>query len=175
MPRPFLPIRGFRIFASVAALALINSSCYGFGGGGFPSEIRSIFIEPLENETVQFELDQQIFSKLRDRLPRALGVRQGSAQSADAILTGKILRYEDAAQNYRPGDAQQTVQVLQHQVQITLELRIVNRKRNEIIWESTGLTGRGEYRPSDQRDEVGREQAINNIVQQIIDGAQSQW
>lgn len=175
MHRRFPRIPGFRTFVSLAAVALINTSCYSFGGGGFPSEIRSLYIEPLANETVQFELDQQIFSKLTEKLPRALGVRRAGAENADAVVRGRILRYEDAAQNYRPGDAQQGVQVLQHQVQITLEIQVINRRRNEIIWESSGLTGRGEYRPSDQRDDIGREQAINNIVQQIIDGAQSQW
>ena len=175
MQRRSRPIRGFQTFASLLAVVAL-AGCYSFsGGGGFPSDVKTLFIQPFDNETVQFELDQMIFRTLQEKVPRALGIRPGSEQNADAVLRGKILRYEDAAQNYRPGDSQTGVTVLQHQVQITISLQLVNRKKNEILWESTGLTGRGEYRPADQRDEVARQQAINHLVQQIIDGAQSQW
>ena len=170
------PIPGFRAFVSTLGVALSLTSCnYSFGGGGFPSDIKSLHIQSFENETVQFELDQQLFTKLQEKLPRALGVRPAGEGAADAILRGKIVRYEDAAQNYRPGGTQTGVEVLQHQVQITIAIELINKKNNTILWESTGLTGRGEYRPQNQSDREGREQALNHIVQQIIDGAQSQW
>jgi curli biogenesis system outer membrane secretion channel CsgG len=164
-----------RASAFVLAGALALTSCnYGFsGGGGFPAEIRTMFIEPFENSTVQFELDQQLFQKLRDELPRALGVRPATQANADAVVTGKITRYEDAAQNYRADN--RNVQVELHQVQITISVQLVNKRTNEVLWESSSLTGRGEYRPQDQTDVTGRELALKHIVQQIIDGAQSQW
>lgn len=174
MRKAFRPIPGLRAFASAALIALTGCN-YSFGGGGFPSAIKTIYIQPFDNETVQFELDQQLFRKLQEKLPRALGVRPAGEQAADAWVKGRILRYEDAAQNYRPGDSQSGVQVLQHQVQITIELQLINRKDNTILWEANGLTGRGEYRPANQTDIVARDQALENIVQQIIDGAQSQW
>jgi hypothetical protein len=37
------------------------------------------------------------------------------------------------------------------------------------------VTGRGEYSPDRQSDEAARVKAIELLVQQIIDGAQSQW
>ena len=67
------------------------------------------------------------------------------------------------------------VDVLTHQVQITVAVEIVDRKRNVVLWDSNGVVGRGEYRISDQRDTDAREQALNHILQLIIDGAQSQW
>lgn len=169
-------IRGCRAFVSTLVIAFALTHCsYGFSGGGFPSDIKTLFIQAFENQTVQFELDQQLFRKLQEKLPRALGVRPAGEQAADAVLRGRIVRYEDAAQNYRPGGTQTGVEVLQHQVQITIAIELVNKKNNTILWESSGLTGRGEYRPQNQTDQEGREQALNHIVQQIIDGAQSQW
>jgi hypothetical protein len=35
--------------------------------------------------------------------------------------------------------------------------------------------GRGEYRPSSGTDEAARALAIKQIIQQIVDAAQSQW
>ena len=165
---------------SVVAFALLLGGCnYGFsGGGGFPADVRTIYIEPFANETVQVELDQQLFRKLTDRLPRALGARPGSETGADAVVRGRIMRYEDVAQSYRATTGQQQssgVDVLTHQVQITVAVEIVDRKRNVVLWDSNGVVGRGEYRISDQRDTDAREQALNHILQLIIDGAQSQW
>ena len=165
---------------TVSATALLLAACnYGLsGGGGFPSDIRTIFIEPFQNETVQVELDQQLFTKLQEGLPRALGTRPGSDTNADAVIRGRILRYEDVAQSYRatPGQQQGSgVDVLTHQVMITVSVEIVDRKRNVVLWDSQSVVGRGEYRIDDQRDVDAREQALKHILQLIIDGAQSQW
>ena len=158
-------------------LALATAACnYGFsGGGGFPSHVRTIYIAPLDNETVQFDLDQQIFRAMNDRLPRALGVRVAGERAADAILRATVTAYEDAAQNYRPGPQTGAVEVLQHQVQVRLNIQIVDVRDNVILFESRGITGRGEYRPDTQSDEIARTRAIETLIQQIIDGAQSQW
>jgi hypothetical protein len=107
-------------------------------------------------------------------LPRALGVRPGGEQVADAIVRGKIMRYQDGAQSYVPGQRGQ-VQVLQHQVTIVVSVEIIDVAQNLILWESTSVTGRGEYSPDQQTDEAARDKAIDVLIQQIIDGAQSQW
>src|SRR5690606_25419044 len=116
---------------------------YGFhGGGGFPSHIRTIYVEPLTNETPQFELEQQLFSALLERLPRAFGARPASRELADAVVRGKITRYEDTAQNYRAGSETgggTGVEVVGREVQIGLSIEIIDVKRNEIIWESPSL------------------------------------
>jgi hypothetical protein len=179
-----MKLRRFRrksgsLSALLVGAVLLTGCNYGFsGGGGFPPDVRTIYIEPFENETVQVELDQQLFRKLQDRLPRALGARPGSEASADALIRGRILRYEDVAQNYRATSGQQQaggVDVLTHQVQITIAVEIIDRKRNVVLWDSQSVVGRGEYRLNDQRDSDAREQALNHILQLIIDGAQSQW
>jgi Lipopolysaccharide-assembly len=177
--RHFLRTPGIRVLSCLIASSVLAACNYGFsGGGGFPADVRTIYIEPFGNETVQVELDQQLFRKLQDRLPRALGARPGSETVADAVIRGRILRYEDVAQNYRattgvnqPGG----VDVLTHQVQITVSVEIVDRKRNVILWDSQSVVGRGEYRIDNERDTDARNKALDHILQQIIDGAQSQW
>lgn len=176
----FRPIHGVSAVRNAAVLALavtlIGGCNYGFrGGGGFPAHVRTIFIEPFENRTDRFDLEQQIFRELTDQLPRSLGLRLGPEQSADAVLRGTITRYDDAAQNYLPGQAGGGVQVLQHQVQISVSVEIVDRTQNLILWDSQSLTGRGEYRPQNQTDEAARNDALQSIIRQIVDAAQSQW
>jgi outer membrane lipopolysaccharide assembly protein LptE/RlpB len=169
---------GFCRGSSLLLLAVLAvAGCnYGFqGGGGFPAHVRTVFIAPIENETVQFDVDQQLFRLLNERLPRSLGVRLAGERAADAIVRTRVTGYEDVAQNYRQGQTQGSVEVLENQVQIRLSIQIVDVRRNEMLYESTGITGRGSYRPDSQGEEVARTRAIELLIQQIIDGAQSQW
>ena len=65
--------------------------------------------------------------------------------------------------------------MLKHQFQISVSVEIVDRTQNLILWDSQSLTGRGEYRPQNQTDEAARNDALQSIIRQIVDAAQSQW
>ena len=172
-------ISGFWTRAS--ALVLLTTAAvgcnYGFrGGGGLPDNIRTIYIAPFGNETEKPELDPQLFRELNERLPRALGLRLAPERTADLVVSGRIVRYDEVASNYRPGQGQQaTIDVEQQQVSISITIQLLDVKENLIRYESTSLVGRGEYKPNSQTDEVARRTAIQQIIQQIVDGAQSQW
>ena len=175
----FLPTSGRRVGRNLFALAglFLTLGCnYGFqGGGGFPASVRTIFIEPFENQTTQFELQDRIYQELLQELPDAFGVRPAGREVADAIVRGRIVRYDDVAQNVRAGSNERAPQVLEHQVQITVAVEIIDVQRNVIIWESSGVTGRGSYLLASQSDVDGWADAIDELRQAIVDGARSQW
>ncbi len=159
-----------------AGLALAVGACsYGFEGGGFPSHIRTIYIEPFDNQTAQFDVAQELYARLIEELPAKLGLQPAGREAADAVLTGEVRRYQDVAQNYRPGSAQAAGNVLSHEVQIGISAQLVDVRDNVIRWESGSLVGRGTYNPGSETDDVAQREAIDNIIEQIIDGAQSQW
>jgi hypothetical protein len=156
-------------------LALALGACnYGLEGGGCPAHIRTIYIAPFTNETPQFDLDQQVYARLLDELPRRLGVRVVGEEAAAAIVTGAIARYDDVAQSYQGAGGQPGMGGGAHEVQISISIRIVDVRDNVIRWEAQRLTGRGIYR-SGEPERIGQDAAISNLVEQIIDGAQSQW
>ncbi|HEX7049450.1 MAG TPA: LPS assembly lipoprotein LptE [Longimicrobiales bacterium] len=159
----------------LAALLLFGCN-YGLrGGGGFPADIDTIYIAPFENQTVRFELGQEIFSELMEQLPRSLGVRLAGEEVADAIVRGTITRYEDVAEGYRDDPAGRALEVAQQQVTVTVSVQVIDTRRNVILWESSSLTGQGQYSPTSQSETDGRAEAVVDLVQRIIDGAQSQW
>ncbi len=166
-----------RLALAVATAAVVGGCNYGFEGGGFPPHIRTIYIEPFDNQTPQFDLDQRLYTRMLDELPRKLGVRVAGEQQADAIVRGVIARYDDMAQAYNPatGAAQAAPSVSAHEVQIGVSVQIIDVRDNVIRWESSRLIGRGSYRPDDGSEEAGQIIAIASIIEQIIDGAQSQW
>jgi hypothetical protein len=157
-------------------LAATSACNYGFrGGGGLPDHIRTIYIAPFENQTDKPELDPQLFRALNERLPRALGLRLAGEQNADLVVSGRIVRYDDVASSYRPGQQQSSINVELQQVSVSLAIQLLDVRDNLVRWESTSLVGRGDYQPNNQSDEAARAKAIEQIIQQIVDGAQSQW
>ena len=162
------------VVVAVATLAL-GGCMYGFEGGGFPSHIRTIYIAPFENQTAQFGVEQALYTQLIEELPAQLGLQPAGREAADAILTGEVVRYQDVAQNYRPGSAEAVGNVLSHEVQIGISAQLIDVRDNVIRWEARSLVGRGTYQPATETDDIGERDAIENIIEQIIDGAQSQW
>lgn len=165
-------------FLRLVLLCLLLSGCnYGFEGGGFPSNVRTIYIEPfdLERDVTEFALRQQLYDLLVDEIPSSLGVQTAGRENADAILSGSIMRYDVTSGNYRPGEGGASVDVVERQVQIAIRIEILDVEGNRILWDSSSLLGRGAYRPDAQSEQDGQLEALDNLVQLIVDGAQSQW
>ena len=158
------------------ALALLTAGCnYSFIGGNFPEHIRSLTVEPIVNDTPRLEVTNELYQELAQTLPRALGVRQASADEADAVVRVRITGYLVNAPNYRQTGAGQPAEVLQRQVMITAQVQIVDQVNDEIYWEDTALRGEGQFLEATETEEVGRAEAIELLVQRIVDGAQSNW
>lgn len=187
---PSLPISGIRtsrsrggargrrrfLFRLAPLVALAAGSCnYSFtAGAGLPSHIRTIAIVPFENDTNRFELTQELHEALLRELPRALGLTLAGEEAADAVVSGTVQGYELQAPLYRRGQQAQTVQVLQRQVVLRVEVQILDRENYTILWEQQ-LRSTGQYLEASETEEVGRAEAIELCVQEIVDGAQSNW
>ena len=161
-------------FLSFAVFGLLTG-CYSFsGGGGLPSHIRTVYVAPADNQSSQFGLSESLTEQLLDAARQRLGLRLASESEADAVIGATIRRWSDDAVNF---DAVAGVgaDVFQRRVTISASIQILDVANNTIIWESQGLTGSGEYRPDNETEEQGTMVALENLVQQIVDGAQSQW
>ena len=159
---------------------MLGACNYGLGGGGgFPSAIKTVCIEPFENQTDHTELSGELFTALTQKVPGALGLRPGDCKGgADATIRGKIVRYDDSAASYaanvNTGGTTQTPQQQVNQVQVGISVQIIDRTRNVLLWESSGVSGIGTYKQG-ENDTAGRKAAVDKLVQAVIDGAQSQW
>ena len=159
------------------ALALVAGGCnYTFsGGGGLPSHIETVYVTPIENRTTQFGLTQTFTDKLLEAVRRNLGVQLAAEAEADATIVAELTRYTDTAMNFQ-GVEDVGAAVFQRRVSIVAQVQIIDRSKNEVIWNGTGVMGDGEYSPADPAGETtGQDVALDNLVQKIVDGAQSQW
>lgn len=161
-------------FLLAAAALVATGACYSFTGGGLPPHIGTVSILPVENRTAQFDLTEPFTRQLSDAVRGRLGVQLSARDNADAEIRAEILRYDDAAINYS-GVEDVGATVFQRRVTISARVEIVDLTRNEIVWEGSGVSGTGEYSPDAETEQTGQEFALENLIQKIIDGAQSQW
>lgn len=164
---------------ALVALALLagTTGCnYTFsGGGGLPSHIETVYVPPIENRTTQFALTESFTDKLLEAVRQNLGVQLAAEAEADATIVAELSRYSDTAMNFQ-GVEDVGAAVFQRRVSIIAQVQIIDRSRNEVIWNGSGVSGDGEYSPADPAGETtGQDVALDNLVQKIVDGAQSQW
>lgn len=163
--------RSLRACGALAS-ALAAGACYGFAGGGFAPHIKTVAILPFDNLTPEPALTVEVYAAVREAMEDRLGLRSAGEATADAVLRGRIVRYDpDVPTQIRPGEGE--VEVTRRQVQITVELEIVDQRDGSPLWRRPGITVVGEYAPPAEAD--GRRQALEKLVNEIVQGAQSQW
>ncbi|PYO47194.1 MAG: hypothetical protein DMD72_10615 [Gemmatimonadetes bacterium] len=157
---------------SLVLIALTACIPYGFTGGGLPSHIRTVAIVPFENQTATPELPRELSDALRTRLHNRLGLRDASEAKANAIVRGTVQRYEiDIPIGYSAGNRQATT--AKRLLQLVVDIEMIDQVTGKTLWQRKGLLAEGQY---EERGEAqGRKQAIDRIVNDVIEGAQSQW
>lgn len=129
-------------------------------------------IIPFENQTSSPELQLEILESMRKELQQRLGVRDATEQRADAIVRGKILGYDADVPVAFSADPRQAVSA-RRKLQITVDVEILDQTSGKILWQRKGLKAEGEY--TERAEPDGRRRAIERIVNDIVEGAQSQW
>lgn len=179
MSLPFLKRPGVRraraASALLAAALLLNGCLYGFTGGGLPPHVRTVFIEPFENSTPYLNLTSDVQLALQEDLPRSLGVRLAPRATADAVIRGRITDYREVSANVRPSDNPGRIDVLQAEVQIQFEAEIYDVKEDKPLWRAGAQAAIGQYNPDREQVATGRTKAVEELVNKMVQGAQSQW
>lgn len=157
-----------------ALLAAAAWGClYGFAGGGLPPHIHTVAILPFDNQTSEPTLTQAVADALREAVQNRLGLRPAAEATADAVVRGSITRYEPDIPLSVQANDQGNVQVTRRRVQVTLNVEIFDQRQNRMLWQRSGLTVDGEYQPPQEAE--GRQVALDKLVTDVVDGAQSQW
>lgn len=156
----------------MALLAACGGVSYGFSQGAFPPHIRTMAIVPFENQTPAAELQSELYDNMRQELRKRLGVRDAAEERADALVRGNIVSYDVDVPVAYSADPRQAVSA-RRRLQITIDVEIVDQTNGRILWQRKGLRGEGEYLERAEAD--GRKLAISRIVNDIVEGAQSQW
>ncbi len=56
---------------------------------------------------------------------------------------------------------------------LTIDIEIYDQTAGRVLWARKGMSAEGEY--AERAEAEGRRQAIEKLVNDVLDGAQSQW
>lgn len=160
---------------ALAGLLAVTGACgvrYGFSEGAFPSHVRTMAVLPFENRTATAELQSELFESMRRELQRRLGVRDAPENRADAVVRGTIVSYDVDIPVAVSADPRQAVSA-RRRLQMTVDVEILDQTTGKMLWQRKSLRAEGEY--AERAEPEGRREAITRIVNDIVDGAQSQW
>lgn len=159
----------------VTALALSVTGCvwrYSLHGGGLPDHIKNVAILPFENQTAATELQRELSEGLRKAFSSRLGLREATEDKASAVVRGTIVQYDiDVPVAFSANPAAATS--ARRRLQIRVDIEIYDQVRNRVLWTKKGMSADGDYAENDEA--AGRRQALERIINDVIEGAQSQW
>ena len=160
------------LLTSLSLLAL-GGCLYGFAGGGLPPSIKTVAVLPFDNQTAEPTLTAEVNTRVREAVQGRLGLRQASENQADAVVRGTITRYEPDLPVAYQGQEGNTPTVTRRLVQITVSVEILDQHAGKPLWQRSGLLLEGDYPPGQEVE--GRTKALDKLVTNIVEGAQSQW
>jgi hypothetical protein len=138
-----------------------------------PPEIKTVAVLPFDNLTADPTLTQRVMTAVREAVEVRLALRPAGEDQADAVVRGTITRYEpDLPVAFQGGDALQ-VDVTRRLVRLTVAVSIYDQQLDRTLWERGSLTVEGDYETG--AEAAGVQRALDRLVTDIVDGAQSQW
>ena len=139
--RDILRVTMKRSFGSTAVRCLwaavsIAGCGYSFAqrSDAFPSDIRTVYIEPFINQTRNVGLEKELTSALRSEFYRRGQLRVvDSVDQADGIVAGVVRLFDSHVASVNSYD-----EVLQYETAMIVDASLRRREPNEIIWRTQG-------------------------------------
>jgi hypothetical protein len=160
--------------ASALALAVsLLGGCYGFsGGGGLPKQLKTVAIEPFDNQTAVPELQREVFEQLRAALRDRLNLREAPAARADVVVRGTLVKYDVDLPAGVSADGRQTTSTRRRLI-IVLDVEIIDQTTGRTLLNKKGLQREGQY--AEGGEVAGRKIALESLISDLVEGVQSQW
>lgn len=168
-------MRQARLVLALLAAALAVNGClwrYSMTSGGLPDHIKNVAILPFENQTSGTDLQRELADGLRKAFSSRLGLREATEDRASAVVRGTIVQYEtDVPIAFSANPAQASS--VRRRLQLRVDVEIFDVRNNRVLWSRKGMSAEGDYSENDEAS--GRKQAVERIINDVIEGAQSQW
>ena len=167
-------VRAARVVAASAlAAGVVLAGCYGFsGGGGLPRNLRTVAIQPFDNQTAVPELQRELFDEVRNVLRDRLNLREAPEAKADIVVRGSIVKYEVDLPAGVSADVRQTTST-RRRLQLVIDLEILDQTTGRTLLKRAGMQREGQYPEGGERQ--GRKNASESLMADLVEGVQSQW
>ncbi len=156
----------------IAAMMLLSGcGIYTFTGQGIGG-IKSIAVEPIDNQTPEFGLGDNLTDAIVSKLLSDRTLTVADRASAEALLSGRIVSFTEAPLSYTSSEV-----LTENQVRITAAFELRRPDSTTPLWEGQ-ITGVGSYPYSESNLESrneGLKKALDDITTNLINKLTSDW
>jgi hypothetical protein len=124
------------LLVPLAVLCTVLSGCgpYSFSGSTLPGHIKTVAVPLMENQTERGDLTTALADLLVEAILDDNKLKVAAGDAADSVIEGTILEYRRTPFTF---DANENVQT--YKIEIAIEARFVDVRKNDVIWEEKRL------------------------------------
>jgi len=150
----------------IAVLPLLLCNCgYRLAGLGntLPDHIKSVAIPDFDNKTTRSQLDQYITFAVKEEFIQRSNLKiESQVDNADALLEGTITRFL-----VKPVSVGEEGSANLYRVTIELDVRLIDLKSNDILFEGQGISFSDSYDIDDEDFFTRETETLLEIVEEI--------
>lgn len=155
----------------LAGVTTMMAGCgvYSFSSSSKPA-FESVNVVPFENMTLE---GQPVVDPLTNAVVNAFildnTVKVRDASQAEAVMTGTVMSYHRDPYTYDKEDI-----VAKYAVKISLHIKVVKAKTEDVIWEDD-FFAEGAYDAISETEETGQNRAIALLTEDILNKITKSW
>jgi hypothetical protein len=159
---------------TVLGLLSLLSGCgvYTFSGSTLPGHLNSLDIPLFDNRSLEPSVAELITEAVA-REVETTNLLRIVVNDGDATLTGTVTSYSNHPYTYGV-EGFRDVDVSEYAVKIRVSVQFFDNITNESLYKGT-VYGEGIYDFNEENEETGRQRAIDDIVEQIIQNSVQSW
>jgi hypothetical protein len=163
-------------FALLAAFGVALSGCYGFSSSLLPGHIKSVAIPLMTNATDRADLATALADSLTEAFIDDHTLKVVGEKTADSLIEGTILEYR-----WGPFAVDENERVTEYKIEIVLEARFVDVRKNQVIWEEKRLSQWATYNfvpvagRQAETEEIGMGKALAKLTDDILNRTVEGW
>lgn len=133
------------------------------------STIKTIAIEPFDNQTPEFGLADQVTEAVIDAFIADGNLKVVGSEAADAVLVGSLTGYRRVVNQFDENDQVQSYKVL-----MDFSISLMNPRDQSEIWKQT-MPQEGIYDAASETEDDGKRRAAVRLVEAILTKTTKSW
>ena len=155
----------------LSIILLFIVGCYRFSQSTLPAHIKSILIQPVQNQTLYPMMGEDLYEGLQQEIRRQASSLRQVNTGGNSELSVLLLSYQNT-----PGEYDSQGRVRNYRVILRADVIFKDLVRDEVLYEGKNLEAIAFYDVSANETELnGQKQAIKNLKDLIITNILSGW
>jgi len=158
----------YTFLAILGIILVLSCGPYSFSGSTL-SDIKSVYVPAMANETIEYGLGEELTSKITEAFVADNSLKVVGKDAADAVISGKVVSYKRSSYTYNKED-----QVQEYKVDIAVTIKFA-RTDGSLIWEEPNLSTYGLFAADTETEEDGKTEALAKLAEIIVNRTVRDW